>query len=69
MPGSVVLLFASDATLAALGAVMLAALPLFAAPGERRRPRRTRADAVGWVPWTAIFLAVALGAAVLFTLR
>ncbi len=50
------LLFASDATVAGLagaGLLVVAGLALLA---ERRRMRRNRIDAVGWVPWTAVFL-------------
>jgi hypothetical protein len=56
-------LFASDATLMGVlgGALLLVAL--FAALAERRRTRRRAIDAVGWVPWTAIFLAACFGAA------
>jgi hypothetical protein len=63
MPGKHFLLFASDATLMAVlgGALLLVAL--FAALAERRRTRRRAIDAVGWVPWTAIFLAACFGAA------
>ena len=52
--------FASDATLAgiAAGAVLLfAALTLWA---ERRRIKRQRIDAVGWMPWTKLFFAAML---------
>ncbi|HEU4650472.1 MAG TPA: hypothetical protein VFS49_03570 [Croceibacterium sp.] len=47
--------FASDATLAGL---LGGALLLFAAAAgvaERRRLRRRRIDAVGFMPWTAVF--------------
>jgi hypothetical protein len=63
MPGKHFLLFASDATLMGVlgGALLLVAL--FAALAERRRSRRRAIDAVGWVPWTAIFLTACFGAA------
>jgi hypothetical protein len=63
MPGKHFLLFASDATLlGALGGALLV-LALIAALAERRRARRKAIDAVGWVPWTAIFLMACFGAA------
>ena len=54
------ILFASDATLVGLfgGALLLVALlALFA---EHRRVRRKSADAVGFMPWTLVFLASAV---------
>lgn len=50
------LIFASDATLAGLagGALLLVAVVTVVA--ERRRLRRKRIDAVGCMPWTALFL-------------
>jgi hypothetical protein len=50
------LLFASDATLVGLwgGALLLFAVAAMLA--ERRRARRKRIDAVGWVPWTTLFV-------------
>ena len=47
--------FASDATLMGLagGGSLLIALAAFA--GERRRLRRKRIDAVGFMPWTKLF--------------
>ena len=60
--------FASDATLAALwgGAFLLLAVTALLA--ERLRARRRKIDAVGWVPWTALFLVGALCAVALLTL-
>ena len=49
------LLFASDATLAALAGGVLLLLALGSAVAERRRLRRTRIDSVGFMPWTAVF--------------
>ena len=49
------LLFASDATLAALAGGALLALAVWSAIAERRRLRRNRIDAVGFMPWTAVF--------------
>lgn len=40
------------------------ALALAASLAERRRMRRSDLDAVGWVPWTAIFIAAVLVASV-----
>lgn len=50
------LLFASDATLAALAGGGLLLLAVVAGFAERRRLRRSRIDAVGFMPWTAVFL-------------
>jgi len=49
------LLFASDATLAGLAGGSLLLIALGAAVAERRRLRRARIDAVGFMPWTAVF--------------
>jgi len=49
------LLFASDATLSALAGGALLALAAASALAERRRLRRQRIDAVGCMPWTAVF--------------
>jgi hypothetical protein len=49
------LLFASDATLAALAGCLLLALAVTSVVAERRRLRRKRIDAVGCMPWTAVF--------------
>ena len=49
------LLFASDATLAALAGGALLLVAVVSAFAERRRLRRSRIDAVGFVPWTAVF--------------
>ena len=50
------LLFASDATLVALAGGALLFLALVALVAERRRLRRKRIDAVGFVPWTTLFV-------------
>jgi hypothetical protein len=50
------LLFASDATFAALAGGALLLLAAFSVVAERRRLRRRRIDAVGFMPWTAVFL-------------
>ncbi len=49
------LLFASDATLAALAGSLLLLIAVASAVAERRRLRRKRIDAVGCMPWTAVF--------------
>ena len=48
------LLFASDATLAGLAGGTLLLIALWAAVAERRRLRRRRIDAVGFMPWTTV---------------
>ena len=48
------ILFASDATLTALAGGAMLAVASAALLGERRRLRRTRIDAVGWMPWTTL---------------
>jgi hypothetical protein len=62
------LLFASDAVLVALAGAALLVVALIAVLAERRRNRRKSIDAVGWVPWTAIFLFSCFGAAGLLAL-
>jgi hypothetical protein len=56
------LLFASDATLVALGGATLLLVALTAFLGERRRMRRRHIDAVGWVPWATLSVLAAFGA-------
>lgn len=54
------LIFASDATLAALwggGFILAAALCMWA---ENRRNKRKVIDAVGWMPWTKMFFVCTL---------
>ncbi|MEZ5744145.1 MAG: hypothetical protein R3D89_10625 [Sphingomonadaceae bacterium] len=50
------------ATVAAIGAVALAALAWWA---DRRRIRRDNLDRVGFMPWTAIFFVSLIAALVL----
>jgi hypothetical protein len=50
------LLFASDATLAGVAGGALLLFAVAAAFAERRRLRRKHIDAVGCMPWTALFL-------------
>lgn len=57
------LTFASEADLVALAGVAFVALALLALLGDRLRARRERLgrlDRVGFMPWTAIFLASAI---------
>lgn len=54
------LLFASDAELLAMAGVLLLVLAGFASLMERRRMRRAALNQVGWMPWTAIFLTLAI---------
>jgi len=54
------LTFASEADLLTLAGFGFLALAMLALLGDRRRTRRERVgrlDRVGWVPWTAIFMA------------
>jgi hypothetical protein len=48
------LLFASDATVAALAGIALLLVAAASAVAERRRLRRNRIDAVGFMPWTTV---------------
>jgi hypothetical protein len=68
MPWPHALLFASDATLVGIGATALLALAGAASLAERRRAARKQLDAVGWMPWTGLFLACALCGVALLTL-
>jgi hypothetical protein len=66
MPEPEFLRFASDATLAGLGGGALLLLAAVAGVAERRRLRRKRIDAVGWMPWTTVsFVAVFPGVTLL----
>jgi hypothetical protein len=56
------LLFASDATLVALGGAALLLVALASFLGERRRLRRRHIDAVGWMPWATVSVLAAFGA-------
>lgn len=60
------LLFASDAAILALWGAVCIALATAALLMERRRHRRDRLgapDRVGWVPWTLVFLVLAVSGA------
>lgn len=59
------LVFASDATLTAIAGGGLLLIALLAAMAERRRARRKHIDAVGWAPWTALFLLAFIAGVVL----
>jgi hypothetical protein len=54
------LLFASDAELLSLVGAMLLVLAGFASLMERRRMKRAALNRVGWMPWTGIFLTLAI---------
>lgn len=62
------ILFASDATLAALWGTALLGIAIIALTAEWRRTRRKRIDAVGCIPWTALFLACAISGIGLLTI-
>lgn len=52
--------FASDATQVGLLALALLAIAVLALVQERRRTKRKNPDAVGYLPWTTIFVATSL---------
>ena len=54
------LLFANDAQLLAMGGGLLVLLAVIALAMDRRRSRRKDIDRVGWVPWTGLFLMLAV---------
>ena len=54
------LLFANDAELLALCGGALILLAMGAMRMDRRRSRRRDIDRVGWVPWTGLFLMLAV---------
>ncbi|ANY21366.1 hypothetical protein A6F68_02878 [Tsuneonella dongtanensis] len=55
-----VLLFASDAEVAALAGAASLVLAIGCLLMERRRVKRAAIDRVGWVPWTGLFLMFAV---------
>lgn len=55
-------------TMHAVAGALAAGLALVAWLGDRRRMRRSNPDDVGFMPWTAIFLAGLLAACVLLGL-
>ena len=54
------LLFANDAELLAMGGGALILLAVVAMRMDRRRTRRRDIDRVGWVPWTGLFVMLAV---------
>lgn len=54
------LLFASNAELAALGGLAFLLLAAATRIADRRRLQRQSIDHVGWVPWTGLFLVLAM---------
>ena len=54
------LAFASEAKLLAAGGLACWVAAGFTLVAEKRRHRRDRLDAVGWVPWTGLFLTLAV---------
>jgi hypothetical protein len=54
------LLFANDAELLALSGGALILLAMAAMRMDRRRSRRRDIDRVGWVPWTGLFVTLAV---------
>ena len=54
------LLFANDAQLLAMGGGLLVLLAVIALAMDRRRSRRKDIDRVGWVPWTGLFVTLAV---------
>ena len=54
------LAFASDAKLLAATGVVCWLVAAVALVAEKRRHARVRLDAVGWMPWTGLFLAMAV---------
>ncbi len=62
------LLFASDATLVGIVGLALLLIAAGALVADRRRLRRRQIDAVGWVPWTPVFLVTAFAGVTLMAL-
>lgn len=54
------LVFASEATELAIAGAALLLLSMLALVADRRQIRRKRIDAVGCLPWTAVFLIAAI---------
>ena len=54
------LLFANDAELLAMRGGALILLAIIAMRMDRRRSRRRDIDRVGWVPWTGLFVMLAV---------
>ncbi len=62
------LLFASEAELVGLAGLAMIGVALFALAAEKRRNAKARFDALGWMPWTPIFMGSAMIAAALLIL-
>lgn len=62
------LLFASDATLVGVWGIALLALAALSLVAEYRRSRRRHVEAVGCMPWTALFIIAAVTGAGLLTM-
>ena len=60
--------FASDATLTAVVAGLLAFVAVLATLAEQRRSKRKRIDKVGFMPWTTIAVGSFFAAMALFML-
>ena len=54
------LTFASDADILAIWGAAFLLFALVSLVMERRRLKRARIDGVGWVPWTGLFLMLAV---------
>ncbi|MXP25863.1 hypothetical protein GRI39_07385 [Altererythrobacter indicus] len=61
-------MFASDAVWLAIWGSVCLFLALLAMLAEHRRNKRKSIDAVGWVPWTTVFVLLAFLGAGLLTL-
>lgn len=57
------LLFASDAKLVGLLGIALLLLAVFSLIADKRRGKRKKIDAVGFMPWTFVFLGSAISGA------
>lgn len=68
MPEFVFPYLSSDAAILACWGALAAIVAVIATLAERRRMRRSNMDAVGCMPWTAIFLLAFLAAVVLLGL-
>lgn len=54
------LIFASDAEMMVLWGAAVLALAAITRIAENRRLRRARIDRAGWMPWTGLFLVLAV---------
>ena len=62
------LFFASDAALLAFAGFACLAVAGFALVMDRRRGKRGRLDAVGWMPWLPLFIAFGVSGAGMLSL-